>query len=556
MRRWFINAMLVDGTGEKPYLADVLIDDERIVEIGARAPQADGADDDPIPVNSLGSRQPAERLVGDDATDRVDLKGKVLCPGFIDAHSHNDWFCLRKDTAPFFDPFIAQGITSVIAGNCGFSATGFAADSSHLDDLGGELFHLSEDERHPRCKDWLQAIDRQVPINVATLLGHGTARLAASGLKQGELKPDQEHLMLDTLEAGLQQGAAGISLGLMYAPGIFAPREELEKVARLCAKYDKILTVHPRAESTVSMSYSLLGRSHLLRALDELDQLTRTTGCRFEYSHLIFVGRKSWRDIDEALQILEQLERDGFEVGFDMYPFEYGASVITVVLPEWYQKMSLKERRKPWTVLKLRVLVALTIRLLGFGFDDIRLAYAGEKHPDYQGRTIGEIARTEKRKNLDVYLQVCEDSDFKARVLMGSYQNDEIVDRLMRHPLSVYMTDAWYEEKGVQNAGIYSAFPRFLRLGREKGIPIETTIHKMTGKSAQRFRIPERGLIKPGYFADLLVLDPNRVSDGATDNSQPLGIEQVYVNGRNVFAEAEGGSRREGMQTGYGIWVD
>lgn len=534
----FTNATIIDGSGEKPFLGSILVEDERIVKV--------------IPAKEAASDKftVAEKYL------EIDLQGQVLSPGFIDSHSHNDWFCLKDDVSPYFDPFIKQGITTLVAGNCGFSATGFPEDSLHLNDLGGELFNLSPQERQAEFADWMRAINGRVPLNVASLMGHGTARLAVAGISQTELTPKQEEQMLELLEQGLRQGAAGISLGLMYAPGLFAPTGELEKVAELCAKYDCILTVHPRAESAISLNFGGYLRSHLLQALDELDHLTRKSGCRFEYSHLIFVGRRSWKDIDEALTILEKLESDGFEVGFDMYPFDYGASVITVVLPEWYQRMPKEERKKRSVYLKLKLMLGITVRLLGFGFEDIVLAYAGEKHPDYNGYTISEIARQQKRAPLDVYLEVCEDSDFKARVLMGGYQNDEMVERLMCHPMSVYMTDAWYEEKGIQNGGLYGAFPRFLRLARENNIPLEMVIHKMTGKSAQRFFINERGLIREGYYADLVVFDPDSVSDNVKSESESAcpGISQVYVNGNLLFS-ADQGLREMRNQAGKSIFV-
>lgn len=546
MKTLFQNAKVVDGSGGQAFFADVLVDGDRIVEIRRRPRSRAFQNEKNTAIASEGdaTAQKKDDVCADsnDANVQcVDVAGKVLAPGFIDAHSHNDWFCLRRDGRErFFDTFIKQGITSMVMGNCGFSATGFQEDSPYLDDLGGELFHLDPSERFGSCEEWLDAVDKNCPVNTTTLLGHGTARLAAAGLQKVELSPKEEENMLQTLEKGLQEGAAGISLGLMYLPGISASMGELEKVASLCAKYDRILTVHPRAESKRSMSYSLLGRSHLLRAMDELDYLTRATGCHLELSHLIFVGRSTWKDVDEALEILENLERDGYKVGFDMYPKNYGMSVITVVLPDWYQQLDVEARKSPWVQFKLRILIAITTRLLGFGFADIKLAYAGEKHPEYNGRFISEIAETEGRKPVDVYLNICEDSDFKARVLMGSYQNKEIVDRLMVHPQSIYMTDAWYEEKGVQYDSIYDAFPMLLRFAREKQIPIEDTVHRMTGKTAERFRIPKRGFIREGYFADLVILDPATVAEGAETEDSPVGIEHVYINGLKVYDSDEG----------------
>lgn len=511
----FKGGTIIDGSGDQPFPGDILIEDEHICQIGQDI-------------------DPGEARV-------IDLTGRIITPGFIDAHSHNDWFCLKPDKRPFFDPFLSQGITTLITGNCGFSAFGCSADSPYISEVGGGLFHLSSSERYERCRDWLREIDGQTSLNVASLIGHGTARTAVAGLQTTELSEQQLADMLAILEQGLIDGAAGISLGLMYAPGLFAPTEELIEVARLCAKYDRILTIHPRAESAISMSYPLLSKSHLIQALEEIEQLVRSTGCRTVYSHLIFVGRRSWKDLEPALKRLERLAEDGYAIGFDMYPFHFGASVITVVLPDWYMKLSAEERQKPAVRLKLRAMVAVTTKLLGFGFSDMTIAYAGQDHPEYVGKTVVEIARLIDQSPFEAYLKICEDSDFKARVLMGSYQNDEIVERLMKHPLSVYMTDAWYEEAGMQNASLDQAFLKFLELGRKHQMPLEQVIHKMSGQTAKRYQLGDRGLLKPDYKADLSILN------------EDLSLDMVFCNGIRVYDRASGGLLEERHHVGQAI---
>lgn len=509
------NALIVDGSGDKPFKSDLLLEGGRIVRIEESIDQAEA--------------------------QVLDLPDKIIAPGFIDAHSHNDWFCLRQNKKPFFDPFLSQGITTLITGNCGFSAFGCSPGSAYIEEVGGGLFRLSPPERFELCRDWLRAIDGKTSLNIASLIGHGTARTAVAGLHTAELSKQQLEDMLGILEQGLIDGAAGISLGLMYAPGLFSPTEELIEVARLCAKYDRILTIHPRAESAISLSYPLLSKSHLLQALAEIEHLVRTTGCRTVYSHLIFVGRRSWKDLEPALQRLEQLKEEGYSIGFDMYPFHFGASVITVVLPDWYMKLSYEERTKPIVKLRLRAMVAITTKLLGFGFSDMTIAYAGADHPEYVGQTVTDIAQSLKLSPFEAYLKICEDSDYKARVLMGSYQNDEIVERLMKHPLSVYMTDAWYEEAGMQNASLDQAFPKFLELGKKHHMPLEQVIHKMTGQTAKRYQLSQRGMIKQNYQADLTVLNQDHT------------IDIVFCNGIRVYDKASGGLLGERHQAGQAI---
>jgi N-acyl-D-amino-acid deacylase len=320
----------------------------------------------------------------------------------------------------------------------------------------------------------------------------------------------------------------------MYEPGLYAPYGELVEVARLCAKYDRILTVHPRAESNISMSYSSFTRSHLLLALAELDRLVRETGVRFQHSHLIFAGRKTWKVEGKAVAVLEKLKADGYDVAFDMYPLDYGVSIITVVLPDWYQAMTVEERRRPLTHLRLALMVHATTRLLGFGFSDIRIAYGGENQTDIIGKSVAEIARERGISPLKAYLDVCEKSNFKATVLMGAYQNDDIIRELMSNDMSLFMTDAWVHRYGKQNGAIYGALPRFIELGARMGQPIEQTIAKMTGRSAARFKLENRGLIAEGSFADLNVIDLAALKTRIDEELPPLGIRHTYVNGNLV----------------------
>ena len=176
--------------------------------------------------------------------------------------------------------------------------------------------------------------------------------------------------MLDIMETALKEGACGLSLGLMYEPGIYAGIDELKEVAGLCEKYDRPMTVHPRACSAVSMTYPLLGRPHLLRALDELVEIAEGTRMKLHYSHAIFVGRRTFRCKDELLSILNNLQQKGVDIGFDIYSELLGVSVITVVLPAWYQSLSRKEKRNWFNKLKLSILIDASIALLGFGWDE------------------------------------------------------------------------------------------------------------------------------------------------------------------------------------------
>jgi N-acyl-D-amino-acid deacylase len=380
-----------------------------------------------------------------------------------------------------------------------------------------------------------------MPCNLALLVGHCSARAAVSGSANRELTEQEEAQMLAIMEKALQQGAAGISLGLMYDPGMYAQKEELKKVAQLCIKYNKLLTVHSRANSAVSMAYpELLGRSHLLRALDELADIARGTNLKLQYSHAIFVGRRSFKDKDAFLQIMSDLRSQGVDAMFDVYNEMLGVSVITVILPTWYQAMSAEEKKKPLNRLKLSLLVYASSLLLGFGFKDIQVAYIGAGYEHYEGKTVHEIAHAEGLSDLDAYLMLCEKSNFKGRVNMGPYSTPDILRDFEHHEHCLFMTDAWVEEHGVQNPAIYDCYPKFLRdsiLGIGAALP--ATIRKMTGAAADRFSLKDRGYIREGCYADLVVFDEDTIRKATPDQECSFGIEQVFINGKKVLDNGE-----------------
>ena len=372
---------------------------------------------------------------------------------------------------------------------------------------------------------------------MATLVGHCSARAAVAGDENRPLTDAEEKQMLSIMEKALQQGAAGISLGLMYNPGMYAQEKELKKIADLCVKYDKPLTVHARANSAVSMAYpQLLGRSHLLRALDELCRISEGTKLKLHYSHAIFVGRQSFKDKSPFVEAIAKLRQSGVDAMFDIYNETLGVSVITVILPAWYQSMTPEEKRKPLTRLKLSVLVHASSLLLGFGFKDIQIAYIGPGYESYEGKTVHEIAQAEHLSDLNAYLMLCEKSNFTGRVNMGPYSTPEIISEFEKHPNCLYMTDAWVEDYGVQNPAIYDCFPKFLRdaaLGT--GDTLEGAVRRMTGATADRFALRDRGYIRPGCFADLTVFNENALKTATPDHEKSFGIEKVFINGIPVL---------------------
>ena len=510
MRTLFRNGTIYDGSGSAPVVGDVLIEDDRILAVGGRI------------------EEEADRV--------VDLSGLQICPGLIDAHSHNDFFYDREDAEKFYRPFIEQGITTQITGNCSFSPFGADPDTPYRDKIGGGLFETLAPCSFAAFKE--RAAGRLF-VNLVPLIGQGSVRAGMTGYDPAPYTPEQIEEELGHVREAMEGGAFGGSFGFMYEPDRYAARDEILAFAREIAKYDGIVTIHPRACSIVSADYPLFTKkSHLELGLDEAVEIMEQSGCRLEYSHLIFTGQRSWKLLDKMLATFHREKEKGWPIAFDNYAFHYGASVITVVFPEWYAQLTKEEAAKPFNRFKLELTILMYRKVLGIDWEDMVVAYISDEHPEYEGKTIPQLAREEGLSELDMYLKLVDLSQRAGSIYLGKYYNAEIVRRLMEDELSVFMTDAWVEEKGLQNIAAFQTFPQFFLLARRYGIPAEKVVRKMTGATADRYKIPERGYLRPGYKADITVLDLERLRvDETKPDFRPEGVTYVYVNGRCVLEQ-------------------
>lgn len=465
----------------------------------------------------------------------VDCAGLYVCPGLIDAHSHNDFFYDRENPVRFYRPFLEQGITTQVTGNCGFSPFGVDERTPYKDKVGGGLFHAVEPGSFAAFSARAAG---NLYVNMVPLIGQGTTRISLAGYDPAPLSPAQIAAERALVDEAMERGAFGGSLGLMYEPGMFAKKDELYAFAEEIAKYDGILTVHPRACSRVALGYPLFSRPHIEIALDEVIDIMAKTGVRMEYSHLLFAGTASWPSCEPMLGKFHAYNEKGCQIAYDHYAFLYGASVITLAVPPWYLALSPEQQKKPLTQAKLRLVIAATKKLLGLEFSDFTIAYISPAHRRYEGRRISDCARDEGLSDFDMYMKLVELSRGQGRIYVDKYYSDALIRRLMEDDLSIFMTDAWVEEAGTQNGAAYQCFPYFFVRARQYGMPVEAVVRKMTGATADRFRIPERGYLKPGFFADLTVVDYDRVRvDPAVPEHRPEGIRHVCVNGRAVLRD-------------------
>ncbi len=499
------NGLVYDGTINKPNVLDVYIKDGLISKIGKDL-----------------------EIICDNS---IDCTGLIVSPGFIDAHSHNDFFVVGDQESAIV-PFLKQGITSQIIGNCGFSSYG-VGESEYRNLVGSGLFKTKE---CTSLEEYRNMVKGELILNQIPLIGHGTTRISVAGNSPRELTDEEKNKMLSLLEEAMNDGAFGGSLGLMYEPGMYAPKQELIDFAKVIAKHNGILTVHPRANSKVAMGYSLFGKPHIEQALDEMIDIAKESKVRLENSHLIFVGKSSWKCVDAMLNGFYKARSEGIDIAYDIYPFTYGASVITVVLPSWYMKLSIEERKKKFNRFKLKLIINITKKLLGIDFNDLKISFIGDDYPEFEGKTVSEIAKERNVKPIDMYLKLVDLSNGKGRIMLDKYYNDEIIERLMKDDLSIFMTDAWYETSGTQNGGTFQAFPYFIERSIKYNIPLESVINKMTGKTADRFNINDRGYIKEGLSADICIFNKEEIKVNLDiPDETPPGIKYVIINGEMVL---------------------
>ena len=524
--------MIVDGTGDEPFTGHLLIENDRIIAV------VDAGSPD------------AGNLLSSETDQVVEAEKLVVSPGFIDCHSHFDWMLPLSNHQEFLYPVIEQGITTVITGNCGFSpAPSTDASRGTFKEYSEFLMDTPFDIQWRGMDGFLNYLDSPEGIlfNNVQLMGHGTVHIAA--VNDFVRQPDREEFqqIIAMTEEGLAQGAFGFSLGLMYPPGLFAPTKDLEKLAEVVAENDKIMTVHSRAYSRYSGSYPIIpfiSRPHNLRALEEVLTIGINTGVKLQISHFIFVGRKSWPTVDKALRMIEAAQNKGLRVMMDIFPHFCGNSYLTVFLPAWFTENLEKYLANPKAVRRLKFELNMAKCLLGFDLNDIQIMEAryqdGEK---YNGLILGQIAAMENMAPLDVMLKIIKKSDGKARQLTWGYSGDDenewLIEKLMQHPLCLFETDTLLLSKGFANPSSYGAFPRILgRFVRDKKtLSLAEAVSKMSGKTADWFGIRDRGKIKPGQYADLVLFDPDTIADNTTAKDtarRPAGIEKVMTNGQWV----------------------
>jgi len=532
------NGIIVDGTNRPAFPGHLLTDSGRIAAVISK--------DEGLP----------------DADTIIDVEGDVIAPGFIDMHSHSDWVMPRWDHPEAMKCLVEQGITTIIAGNCGFSPAPLTVQSREA--LRGNASNLLTDR--PIDYDWSgmdEFMDKLAAagplVNIAQQVGHGVVRTGYAGISSRPLTGEQSDGCLGAIRRALDAGACAVSFGLGYAPGMFAPLDELEAIFRLSASLNKPVTVHLKALSRLSPTYPVTElRPHNIRALKEILDLAEKTGVTLQISHLIFVGRRSWSTAERALELIEAARKRGVDVMFDAFPYTCGNTTIDAALPYWYIDLRQKGRVPSWAHRLAGAELRLGFSLLGFSFGDFQVMDAGPESTEYEGMRVSDLARRWGISEFDAFIRLSEKTPGGAVVLIHRYSgepgDEQVLESVLGHDLCLFETDAMTRYRGFPNPAAIGCFPKILqRFVREKQLfGIENAIHRMTAASAARFRLADRGILAPGKSADITVFNPATISErpgaGVMPAGKPEGVRHVFINGAHVVENGRYIDRRRAGQ--------
>lgn len=461
---------VIDGSGRPGFVAEVGIQGDRIVAVGH---------------------------LSDDAARTIDATGRVVAPGFIDVHSHDDFALLDR---PLCDFKIMQGVTTEVIGNCGFGAAPAGdAYKDFLRTFGALLFGPLGDCSWERTAEFYRALEaRPASVNVASLVPHAAVRYCVLGAEKRAPSAQELALMQELVREGMEAGAVGMSTGLFYVPGAYARTEEVIALARVVAEYDGLYATHMRDEA-----------DHLLDSINETLRIGEEAGVAVQISHHKAMGRKNWGKVVDSLVLVEQARARGIDATSDAYPYTAGSTTLAALV-----QGGTIEQVTP---------------------TDVLIASTPHRH-EYEGKTLHEICQLKGKPLQEAVAELlAEEGEGIVAVIFGMDEAD--VRRVLTHPSTMIGSDGIPSVEGKPHPRLYGTFARVLGtyVREERLLTLEDAIFRMTGFPARKFRLTDRGLIREGAYADLVVFDPQVIAEVGTyqePRQYPPGIDYVLVNGK------------------------
>ncbi len=523
------DATVYDGTGSAPRRADLVLVGSRIQSL--RPPGA-----------------AAGRTV-------LDAQGLAVCPGFIDIHGHSDMALTHPAAPEILSPFLLQGVTTQVIGNCGIGVA--PAPRERQPELAAFMSLIV-----PEAADWswetfaeyLRTLEsRPLPFNVASLAAHGALRCATAGAEPGPARPGMIDAMRNHLAEALAAGAFGLSAGLIYPPGMWSDTDELVSLADRVAAADGIFACHVRGSSELAVE-----------SVRELLEIGQRTGVRLQHSHHEAFGPGFWH-LAARTMAMEQAARDaGLDVASDVIPYHAVNTTLMAIYPPWALAGGVQALCGRLADEKQRARIDSAIHgfepqwppwddgwahnlVLAGGWDNIVLLQAASTaHAGWLGHSLTEIAEREGRSPFDCAAQVTRASHgnvlARYHAISGTADDDGVLHDLLTHPRHALAIDVILKGEGVSHPGGHGAIPRLLgHYARDQGwLGLAEAIRKGTSLPAERIGIRGRGRIAPGFAADLVVFAPDKIAEQGTwqrPDRPPTGIHAVFVNGKRAVRE-------------------
>lgn len=503
--------LVYDGSGGPPVRADVGVSGGAIREIG--------------------------RIRRSRAATVIEAEGQAVSPGFIDVHDHTDTNILVNPKA---ESAVRQGVTTLICGQCGgspFPLTG--------EDLAGQRRTLQEagvsDADWTDIRGFLARVERGgTALNFATFVGHGSVRAAAMGYDVRPASAEEMDKMKAFVAEAMAGGALGLSSGLEYTPGSFAPTEELVELARVAARGGGVYATHMRNEDVT-----------VLEAVDEALRIAREAAVRLQISHLKICHAAYWSKIDALMAKLEEARQGGIDLRCDRYPYIAGATTLALLFPLWSREGTTEDflARLGNRTLDAPLRAALTDKekLLGSWDKVLITSVATDKNRSVEGLNVAEAAARAGKPAYEFVRDLLIEEGSRVG-MVDFYGHEDLLKRILSRPYVGIGADseavAPYGplSKGKPHPRYYGTFPRVLGkyVREERIVPLEEMIRKMTSLPADHMGFVRRGRLKVGWAADVCVFDPDRIIDKATFKepaAYPEGIRQVVVNGQIVVAD-------------------
>lgn len=536
---------IVDGTGAEPYPADVRVSGGFIVEIIPR--DRGGADRllsrIPCSIDAVASRLPCDVAASMCGNLRIlDVSDRVVTPGFIDFHRHCD---VAPFTRPDFGELeLAQGITTVTAGNCGLAPLpiplGMQERSAFLDFLEpivGKVPASLEPMLEGGYEAYAEALSEAgLRVNFAFLAASGAVKTQVKGFSASPYAEDELSRAAWHVEDAMRAGAVGLSLGIMYPPEVHSTAAEMARVALPAASRGGVLTAHVRGEG-----------DGLLASIDEVLRIAEIADMPLNISHFKATGLHNWRDaIFRAIERIEAARAQGRRVTADFYPYDGGSSMLLSLIPPMLLGGDLTEALKRLATADGKRQLREALRRRHSGWDNMVESIGWERilvssvtkpeHEAFAGRSMAELAESLGIGDpADLAAELLCAENGKAGVIVRS-MSPEDVDDVARLPWTALISDSLYGGGGNPHPRLYGAFPKFLRefVYERNLLLLPQAVRKMTAMPAERMGLTDRGMLKPGMRADIAVFDPSRVADCATW-TQPrqlaVGMDLVLVNG-------------------------